>query len=155
MARHVETRSSQEKRIGKLLVEEIGAEVADIKPAKVDQEYINPSTVQLLYTIVMRRNFGMSYPTYTEERLVASSDGYVRNGEGGTELVFCPRRTDDCRNALIAVFNKLPGTEEMKRVHATHLTLTNESNKLKQKLEDFQLMGLIPGRCRICNRMSL
>jgi hypothetical protein len=87
--------------------------------------------------------------------MFAGDDGYVRNGEGGSELAYCPGKQHECREALIRAFNKIPDLQETKKVIVTHSELKNVSNKLKRMLEDISLMGLIPGRCRICSRISL
>jgi len=71
------------------------------------------------------------------------------------ELAYCPGKQDECLEALIRVFEKIPDLPEIKRIIDAESELKNVTNKLIRSLEDTRLMGLIPGRCRICSRISL
>ena len=103
----------------------------------------------------MRKALGIPDGTNPQERMIASDDGYVRHGGGGSEMAYCLGKQEQCREALVSAYDKIPDLPEIKKVTATESELRNISSKLKQLLEDIRLMGLIPGRCRICSRISL
>jgi hypothetical protein len=112
-------------------------------------------TLKIFYTVQIRNALGIPDMTNLQERMAASDDGYVRNGEGGSELAYCPGKQNECREALLVVLNKIPDLREMGKVISTKAELDKVSNKLRRPLEDIRLMGLVPGRCRICSRISL
>ena len=112
-------------------------------------------TVKLFCTVQTRKALGIPDETNPQDRIVASDDGYVRHGVVGSELAYCPGKQNKCREVLITVFNRIPDLPEMERVVTTETELKNVSSKLKRSLEDILLMGLVPGRCRICSRISL
>ena len=155
MVNHIQARTGLELGIKRLIERETGFKFPDEKTPKSKGDYINPFTIRLFYTVQIRKALGISDETNPQNRMFAGEDGYVRNGEGGSELAYCPGKQQECREALIKAFNKIPDLTEVKKVIATDAELKNVSNKLKRILEDIRLMGLIPGRCRICSRISL
>ena len=155
LVNHIQARTGLELGIRMLVERETGFSVIKEKSPNSLDNYINPFTIQLFFTVQIRKTLGISDETNPQDRVFAGDDGYVRNGEGGSEMAFCPGKQQECREALIKVFNMIPGQPETKKVIATDLELKNVSNKLKRMLEDIKLMGLIPGRCRICSRISL
>ncbi len=155
LVNHIQARTGLELGIRMLIERETGFKFPDEKSPKSKGDHINPFTIRLFYTVQIRKALGISDGTNPQDRVFAGDDGYVRNGEGGSEMAFCPGKQQECREVLIKAFNKIPGLPETKKVIATDLELKNVSNKLKRMLEDIRLMGLIPGRCRICSRISL
>jgi len=155
LVNHIQARTGLELGIRMLVERETGLKFPDEKTPKSKGDHINPFAVQLFYIVQIRKALGISDETNPQNRMFAGDDGYVRNGEGGSELAYCPGKQHECREALIRAFNKIPDLQETKKVIVTHSELKNVSNKLKRMLEDISLMGLIPGRCRICSRISL
>lgn len=152
---HIRSRTELEFGIRMLIESGTGFKVAEDKPADGKTAFVYPHAVKLFYVVHIRKALGISDETNPQERMTASDDGYVRHGEGGSELAYCPGKQDECREALVRAFKKIPNLPEIKKVIATESELKNVSNKLKRSLEDIRLMGLIPGRCRICSRISL
>jgi hypothetical protein len=152
---HIMARIKLESAIKMLIVRETDCRVSAAKPEDREANVVYDLTVKLFYTVQIRNALGMTDMTNLQERMVASDDGYIRQGEGGSKLAYRFGKQSECREALITALNKIPDLSEMKRVIATEIELKNVSNKLKRPLEDIQLMGLVPGRCRICSRVSL
>jgi len=138
-----------------LVESETGLRVSEGKITDDNTTFIYPHAVKLFFTVNIRKALGISDETNPQERMVATDDGYVRHGEAGSELAYCPGKENECREALLRAFGKIPDMQETKKVIATEAELKSVSGKLKRKLEDIKLMGLIPGRCRICSRISL
>ncbi len=155
LVNHIQARTGFELGIKMLIERETRFTVTKEKSPNSIGNYINPFTIRLFYTVQIRNALGISDETNPQDKVFAGDDGYVRNGEGGSEMAYCPGKQQECREALIKAFNKIPGLPETKKVIATDLELKTVSNKLKRMLEDIRLMGLIPGRCRICSRISL
>lgn len=152
---HIKARLDLKTAIKDVIEVETETKVIDDKPVDKKTAFIYQHTVDLFYLINIRKALGVSDETNPQDRMVTDDDGYVRHGRVGSELAYCPGKQEQCRKALIKVFEKIPSLPEIKRVIDTESELKTVSNKLKQQLEDIRLMGLIPGRCRICSRISL
>ena len=132
-----------------------GLEVREGKPADNKGGVVYPHAVNLYNTVHIRKALGIIDGTNPEKRLIATEDGYVLHGEAGSEMAYCPGKQNECREGLIRAFEKIQNLPETKNVVSTEAELKSVSDKLKRPLEDIGLMGLVPGRCRICNRISL
>jgi hypothetical protein len=155
MISHMRARIELESAIKMLIEREIGCRVNVTSTGNKEADTVYDLTVKLFYTVQIRNALDIPDGTNLQERMVASDDGYIRNGEGGSELAHCPGKQNECREALLVVLNKIPDLREIGRVISTKAELEKISNKLKRPLEDIRLMGLVPGRCRICSRISL
>ncbi len=144
-----------ESGIRRLLESETGLRVTEGKPADDNVAFIYPHAAKLFFTVNIRKTLGISDETDLQERMVATDDGYIRHGKAGPELAYCPGKQDECRDALLGVLKKIPDMPETKKVVVAEGELKIASGKLKRMLEDITLMGLVPGRCRICSRISL
>ena len=138
-----------------LVESETGLRVSEGKITDDNTTFIYPHAVKLFFTVNIRKTLGISDETNLPERIVATDDGYVRHGEAGPELAYCPGKQNECREALLRALKKIPDMPETGKVIAAEAELKSVSGKLKRMLEDIKLMGLIPGRCRICSRISL
>jgi hypothetical protein len=152
---HIRARTELELAIKMLIESETGCRVSAASPGDKKPSAVYDSTVKLFYTVQIRKALSIPDGTNPQDRIVAGDDGYVRHGEGGSEMAYCPGKQDECRKALISAFKKIPDLPQIERVVTTEIVLKSAISKLKRPLEDFQLMGLIPGRCRICSRISL
>ena len=154
---HIRARIEFESGIKALIESETGIRVASITPVDKNRKFdsVSPFAVNLFYEVSIRKALGISDETNPQERITASDDGYVRHGGGGSELAYCPGKQDPCRDALIRAFGKIQDLPETAKLVTSDVELKRVSRKLKESLEDIQLMGLVSGRCRICNRISL
>jgi len=144
-----------ESGIRRLVESETELKVKEGKTADGDKDFIYSHVVELFKTVHIHKALGIPDGTNLEERIVDSDDGYVRHGEGGSDLAYSNSKHKECHEALLKVLEKIPDLPETKKVITTEAELKNVRYKLKRMLEDIKLMGLIPGRCRICSRISL
>jgi hypothetical protein len=155
MISHFRARFDLESAVKILIEEKTGFRVSTAPHGDKEPDVAYDFTVKLFCIVQSRKALGIHDETNPQDRLVAGDDGYVRHGVAGSELAYCPGKQNECREALITVFKKIPNLPEMERVVTTETELKNVSSKLKRSLEDILLMGLVPGRCRICSRISL
>ena len=152
---HMHARRALELGIEFLVESETGIKVATSEPTSERDHLIFPFTVKLFYEVSIRKILGIRDETNPQDSIVATSDGYVLHGEGGSKLAYCPGGQQKCRHALIRAFNKINDLPQAKRVTSTDIELKRASTKLKGYLEDIDLMGIVPGRCRICSRIGM
>jgi hypothetical protein len=155
MISYFRARFDLESAVKMLIERKTGFRVSAAPPGDKEPDVVYDFTVKLFCTVQTHKALGIPDETNPQDRIVAGDDGYVRHGAGGSELAYCPGKQNECREALITVFNKISDLPEMEKVINTEIELKNVSSKLKRSLEDILLMGLVPGRCRICSRISL
>ena len=144
-----------ESGIGRLIESETGLRIIEGNPVDDNTAFVYPHAARLFFKVNIRKALEISDETNLQERMVISDDGCIRHGEAGPELAYCPGKQNECREALLRVLEKIPDMPETRKVLAAEGELNVVSDKLKKSLEDIKLMGLVPGRCRICSRISL
>ena len=114
-----------------------------------------PAAVQVFYEIAIRQALGVEDETNLEERLVATPDGYVRNGPNGTEYAYAPGSQDECREKILAALNKLQNSQEKGRLISSNAAVGKITKQTRKVAEEISLMRWLPGRCRVCKRMGV
>ena len=155
MITHIKARLDLERKITMLLESETGLRIMAEVPKEENTSFIFPAIVKLFYRVIMNKALGISDETNPEDRIVATDDGYVLHGVGGTKLAYCPGRQEECRDKIIKAFGKIPNTPEFKNIPATATDLKSVINKVKQPLEDIHLLRLVSGQCRICTQIGV
>ena len=144
-----------ERGIKTLVETETGLQVISDKLGDEQNGFIYPFTVELFIEVSIKKAVGIPDETNPDKRMVTTEDGYILHGQAGSRLAYCPGRQDECLEALVRAFRKIQDLKERLIVASTDAELKNVSAKLKGPLDDIRLMGLIPGQCRICSRISL
>lgn len=151
---HIKSRLDLERKIAMMLESETGLRVLGEIPDDKKTSFVFPATVKLFYGVAINKALGIPDETNPQERIIATADGYVLHGEGGTKLAYYPGRQEECRDKIIKVFNKIPDAPEFGNIPASTDDLRSAIKKAKQPLEDVHLLGLVSGQCRICSQVS-
>jgi len=130
-------------------------ELVDEIPRSAEIGCIYPAVIQLFWEVALRRSLGIKDGTNIEGRMIASPDGYVRNGPGGTELAYAPNSQEDCKNKLLDALRELYGSPEAKRVSISYKEAQELTEKAKRNWEEISLLRLVPGSCRVCRRLGV
>lgn len=130
-------------------------QLVDEIPQSAETGYIFPAVVQLFYEVALRRPLGIKDGTNIEGRMVASPDGYVRNGLGGTELAYAPNSQEDCKNKLLDALRELYESPEAEQVSVSHKEAQELTEKAKRIWDEISLLRMVPGSCRICRRLGV
>ena len=140
---------------GRLIKARTGLKLVDETPRSAETGYICPAVVELFYKVALRRSLGIKDGTNIEERIVASPDGYVRNGEGGTELAYAPNSQEDCKNKLLDALREIYESPEAEQVSISYKEAQELTDKTKRILDEISLLRLVPGSCRVCRRLGV
>ena len=116
---------------------------------------VYPETVQLFYEVATYRSLGRIDGTNLEGRMVASPDGYVRNGVGGTSLAYAPLGADECRKELLQALESLYRSSEVERVGTSHSRLQEVIDRTRRIIDEIALLHMLPGSCRVCRRLGI
>lgn len=79
--------------------------------------------------------------------------GEVTHGRG-LALAHAPGKEEECRGAIIAAVAELLRSDEWRSVLETFRRIKGSATKARQAAEEIRLLGLLPGRCRICSRLG-
>jgi hypothetical protein len=140
---------------GRLIKARTGLQLVDEITRSAEIGYICPAVVQIFYEVAQRHSLGIKDGTNIEERVVASPDGYVRNGPGGTELAYAPNSQEDCKNELLDALRELYESPEAEQVSISYKEAQELTEKAKRILDEISLLRLVPGSCRVCQRLGV
>jgi len=142
----------QFKKAIKKLLENEGLE---LKQRRTDEEtdYFLPALVELFNEVAVKKVLNIPDETNLEAGIVAGEDGFIRHGQGGTELAHC-KDAAKCRDKIVAVFTSLPQTPEASEVKCTHGTLAEITKTAKREIDELLLLNLVTGKCRVCRRLG-
>lgn len=130
-------------------------QLVDEIPRSAETGYICPAVVQIFYEVALRRSLGIKDGTNIEERIIASPDGYVRNGPGGTELAYAPNSQEVCKNRLLDALRGLYNSPETQQVSISYKEAQELTEKTKRIIDEISLLRLVPGSCRVCRRLGV
>jgi hypothetical protein len=152
LASHLKTRMALRQRLESLLQEKTGYQLAE-KPA--GRAFLDTDGLSLLLEKLLEQ---ISEPVtagdFDAEIIVNSRRGEVTYGHG-LALAHAPGKEQKCRKAIIAAVTELLSSDEWKNVRETFVSLEKSTTKARQAAEEIRLLGLLPGRCRICSRLGI
>jgi hypothetical protein len=73
----------------------------------------------------------------------------------GVIIVECPGQENKYQKKILKAIGVFLKSQEIKELTLTGRQLADVSKTLKESLREIQLLGLVPGRCRICRRLGL
>ena len=90
-----------------------------------------------------------------EERITVDKNrGTVMCGVGSI-MAECPGSEDKCRDNILEAFKALRKLNDIENVIKKYQGIEQPMMKAKQIAEEISLLGLIPGKCRVCERFGI
>ncbi len=93
-------------------------------------------------------------PKIEEYVTVDTESGEVKYGSDRI-LVKAPGQEEEYRGCIISAFKELQTAEELERAVKTYHEVMEAATKLRRVAEEIALIGIVPGRCRICQRLGM
>ena len=88
--------------------------------------------------------------------MVVISEPYIKYEQGNVLLAhYSESHHEACRANIIKAFKKLGNSAEVGRIKATYKELSDITTKTRRLAEEINLLGLIPGQCRVCRRLGM
>lgn len=137
-----------------LLRSKTGYEVVQ-KPIDPPFMYYN-NTVDLLCRIVIKQKLNNLDEEDLEERITVDKDrGTVMDGRSSV-MAECPGSEDKCREGILEAYEALKKlTKEVESVMGKYQGIEQPMMKAKRIAEEISLLGLIPSKCRVCERLGI
>ena len=113
------------------------------------------TTIPFLYDEALNIALGTPPRKSLEERIVVDTDSGEVRDEAGHILAKAPGEEEKCRQKILTAFKDLKESREAKKVTQTHKETEEIIIKLRRIVEEIKLLGIIPGRCRVCKRLGI
>lgn len=152
---HIKARIDLKSAAAGLIKDKTGLEIGDKTTDKGETSHVYSTTVQTFYEVALRRALKRIDGTNLEGRMVASPDGYVRNGPVGTELAYSPQEVGKCREGLLSALESLYESSEFERVTTSFDRLQEVTDRTRRIIDEISLLGMLPGSCRVCRRLGI
>ena len=152
MINHSQARRELNIKLKTLLKSKTGYKLVD---NPIDPPFLYSHTIVPLFDReVLEIAMGNKSSELEKHFIIHTDRGEVRYGPG-TILAEAPGEEEVCRHNILAAFTELQDSEELKMVTKTHGDIKEAIPNLKNAAEEFDLLGVIPGRCRICRRIGI
>jgi hypothetical protein len=127
----------------------------ELKQRRTDKEtdYFLPALVELFNEVAVKKVLNIPDETNLEATIVAREDGFIRHGQGGSELAHS-KNAAEYRDKIVSVFTSLSQTPEAFRIKQTHGTLAEITKTAKREIDELLLLNLVTGKCRVCRRLG-
>jgi len=107
-----------------------------------------------LYRMVIRKVLGFPEGKYSEEDIKVGKAGEVIIA-GNLLARTVEGKEEQYKSSILTVLEKLLRSQEAGETASTYETLVNITNRVKSTAQEISLLGLVPGRCRICKQLGL
>jgi hypothetical protein len=87
------------------------------------------------------------------ENITVTNDTEVRYGNAPL-LAYAPDAAAECKTNIIRVL-RLPEISQDKDLADTYRIMEEAASRAKRSAQELLLLGLVPGRCRICRRLGM
>ena len=152
LASHFEARMAVKRKLAELLKEKTGYRLAG-RP--VDTPCLYASSVNVLMKPVIE---WLLEPTFTRDPAgnidVDPNSDEIRYNYG-TAVAYAPGATQECKDNIISALNELKTSTEAKSVINTYSANDDSAKKARRSAEEIDMLGLVPGQCRICQRLGV
>jgi len=152
LASYIEAGIAMKQKMANLLKAETGYRTMDT-PA--DPPFLDSDSIETLFRPMIEKLVRPGAILRLDDNIVTRPDkGKVKYAPGGT-LAYAPGEEEECRTGIITALSKLGKSLEAARVRETFRTTETMAIKARRAAEDTCLLGLVPGRCRVCRRLGI
>lgn len=154
LTQHIQARSALQTLARILLERNTDCEVITDTGKARPEAFIAPFAVRVFYQAALSQVLAFPDQIKLEERLTVSAP-YVRLGDGGQVLARAPGSEERCGARMIEVLGELVRSPEAAEAASTCRALETLIPRAKQPFEEISLLGLVLGRCRVCQRLGM
>lgn len=152
-ASHRLARIALQRKVVNLLEEETGyrLEAGSNIPPPFIYSY---TTGDLFYRRAIAQAFGDYENDAWQDEIIVDPGG-CRIEYRNLTLAEVPGAASDCRENLLKAFRKIQVVTEATRVANTYEELEESTFKAKEVIQEIELLGLVPGVCKVCRRLGM
>lgn len=113
------------------------------------------TTIPLLYVEALHIALETPLRTPIEERIITDTESGEVRDESAHILAKTPSGEEKCRQNILSAFEELKESNEKKKAAQTYKEVKEAITKLRRAAEEITLLGLVTGRCRVCQRLGM
>ncbi len=151
---HLNARITFKEKVKESLELKTGLKVINKSGDELKEPGISFFTVDLFNEVVIKPALDVPDKTNLGENIIYMTDGYILHGKAGSKLAFTPKNGPAVCDGMKAVLIDLYQCNELKKVRSTYLLIADQTKKLTEGFEELRMIGLLPGTCRVCKRIS-
>jgi len=148
---HRSQRIVLQRTVVSILKEETGYEM-------VDRSILGPfvyshTAGDLFFRMTLRWAFGNKNTDWQDEVIADTDTGAVKYHF--SILAEARGAEEECRKKLLQAFDRMKILPEATQIVDSYKKLEQETLKARRTAEEILVLGLIPGRCRVCRRLGI
>jgi len=157
MTAHVKTRMALRELACELLETKVGFPLVEDPVKGPESGFIWPGADRLFYESVLK------YAMMIQDRIDAPSSINLVPSQSHVKLELAGRYSlakvpagmqEVCKEKLIQAYTELSKSDAMSAIARTYKQLVPITEEAKTLVEEISLFGMLPGRCRVCQRMG-
>jgi hypothetical protein len=150
LSAHVAARVALRDMVVRVLQKKTGYPVQE-KPG--DDPYVSTLAAEVLYQTTINPLLGIPDGTDLEHNMVAdTATGEIKHGSSILARILIGKE-EEGKTQIISVIKELPETSQALSVITTYQSAIEATAKARRVVEEIRLLGMIPGKCRICKRL--
>lgn len=150
---HLQARTALKLKTEMILEQKTKCTVVD-KP--INQPFLYSYTAgDRLYRALLNRALDIPNDENPEEHIVADTESGVVRWDVGTILAKAPGIEEECRENILDVFKNPRAVTEINQVADSYKEVKESIDKARRVVEEISLLGMVPGRCRVCHRLGI
>jgi hypothetical protein len=158
IASHIEARINFKRNLATALTRETGLRMlekpsSELKDLKGELPFIDPFAVDVLTQELLSHLISSRDIDDFSETITITDQGEVRYSNAPL-LAYTPHHTDECKASILRVMRQQDISQDTSLIN-TYRTMEEATGKARRAVQELLLLGLIPGRCRICRRLGL
>jgi hypothetical protein len=156
MIDHLRARIDLRLKAKTLLEGSTALRVLDVIDNAPGNDFLYFAAVDLFYRIILKEAIQAPNRESFNEGMVLISEPYIKYEQGAIPLAHCSKSHHKaCRANIIDAFKKFEKSTEVGKIKATYKELSDITDKARKIAEEINLLGLIPGQCRVCRRLGM
>jgi hypothetical protein len=158
VASHVQARIDFKRKLVAALIHETSLKILERPPAELkdmngEAPFIDPYAVDVLAQETLSHVINPPEASDFSDIITVADDGKIRYSNAPL-LAYAPKNFDECKASIIRVMHQSDISRDIGLIN-TYQAMEEAVGKAKRAVQELLLLGLIPGRCRICRRLGM
>jgi hypothetical protein len=158
LASHIQARIDFKRKLAAALIRETGLKIlerpsVELKDINSEAPFIDPYAVDVLTQELLSRLINPHEAIDFPDIITIADDGRIRYSNAPL-MAYTPQYPDKCKAGILRVIYQRDISHDMGLID-TYRTMEEATGKAKRAVQELLLLGLVPGRCRICRRLGM
>jgi hypothetical protein len=152
---HVKARIALRLKARALLESGTDYKAIDVINDTISENYLYSAAVELFYRMAMEEALQIPNIEVFDRDLIVIAEPYIKYTKGDKPLAHYANSPEQFRSSIISSYDRLIKYTKVSRIKEDYENLCDITKKTKDYIEEIILLGIIPGHCRVCQRLGL